>query len=424
MTGLASPEHQTFCHISEYNEDGYRALHAMIASSGRLVLWAPSSVFVKEFSFLKPREFLEYVDEGIIQIVGREPWIMDRAWRDRKAAKDFPGAAWDEAIDSTLRGWCQQDESSGLPENQRRVRTAPPERGKDWAEQHLEEHPELVDTLGGLADDRMKASAEIPPGSLEVAYRNTAVGDRRGFARWILRDAYNNGQAMTYTGPSVPFFLARQDSAFLRLLIKLHAEQEFGKTYQAQRHEESLIGETQLADQLIDLLTYLEQRYDRNPTTLRNFVRDREGRAKLLAWLAEVANQVKQRRPENLRAFLVEELLRRMPRRRPVAILGSTRLSSGAQAGALTLGAGGAGFGILSGIDTANPMGLASFAAGVISLAAGAVPTGENILRRLGIIPLDYDGPQWPFTFAFDRQATSRTYNEMRANLKAMRERR
>jgi len=393
----------------------------MIASSSRLVLWSPSSVFLREYSFLEPREFLSYVDDGIIQVVGREPWITDRNHRNKVAEKRFPGAAWDDLIDSTLRGWCRADENNHVPEQRRRVRTAPPEGGLDWAEQHLDENPGLVETLGSFADDEAKARAEIPPGTLEAARSNTVEGDRRGFAKWILRDAYNHGQAIAYTGRSVPFLLARQDSAFLRLLIKLHAEEEFGRTYRARQYEEELLDQAQLVDQLVDLLGYLKERYDRNPTTLRNFIKDSEGRTKLLAWMAEVANQVKQRKPENLKSYLVDELLKRMPKRRQVAIFGPTRQSSAAQVGALAAGAGGIVSGVLSGIDLANPMGVASFVAGVVSFGAGAMPTGENILRSLGVIPFDFDGPQWPFSFAFDAQATTKTYDEMRANLRAIR---
>jgi hypothetical protein len=394
----------------------------MIASSSRLVLWAPSSAFLKEYSFLEPREFLDYVDEGLVQVTAREPWLLNRERRNRIAEDRFPGAAWDDLVDNTLRGWCKADDNNHVPDLERRVRAAPPEGGLAWADAYLEEHPELLDTLGSFADDQVKANAEIPSGTLEAARTQAQVGDRRTFAQWILRDAYNHGEAIAYTKPQVPFLLGRQDSTFLRLLIRIHAEQEFGKTYRAQDYEKDLARDAQLADQLVGLLKYFEKRYDRNPTTLRKFLKDSEGRARLLSWMVGIANQVKWQKPEDLRNRLVDELLQRMPERRPVWLFGPTRRKSALQSlGLASSGAGEIGQGLLTGIDIHNPLGLASLIVGVGSFMLGAIPTGENILKRLGYVRLDYDGPQWPFSFAYDAPATARTYEEMRANLRAVR---
>ena len=65
---------RTFCHINEYDDWGYRNLRRMIAASDPLVIWAPSSQLLGKSSTTKltPREFLNCVENGAVQVAGRE----------------------------------------------------------------------------------------------------------------------------------------------------------------------------------------------------------------------------------------------------------------------------------------------------------------------------------------------------------------
>ena len=74
----------TFCHISEYNEAGYRLLHRMLAMSQPLILWAPTSAGLEhEQCRIPPPKFIRYVEEGRIRVFGREPWLTSRVFRAR-----------------------------------------------------------------------------------------------------------------------------------------------------------------------------------------------------------------------------------------------------------------------------------------------------------------------------------------------------
>jgi len=74
---------RTFCHISEYGDAGYANLHRLVAASSPLVLWAPSSARIASpVCRLGPTEFVKLVERRTIRVIGREDWIMNRAFRD------------------------------------------------------------------------------------------------------------------------------------------------------------------------------------------------------------------------------------------------------------------------------------------------------------------------------------------------------
>jgi hypothetical protein len=73
-----------FCHISEYREAGYQALHRMLAISQPLNLWAPSSAYSHSpVCKLPPKDFVRYVDDGLIRVFGREECLLDPEHRAR-----------------------------------------------------------------------------------------------------------------------------------------------------------------------------------------------------------------------------------------------------------------------------------------------------------------------------------------------------
>ena len=95
----------TFCVINEYRENGFAHLHRMIASAKPLVLWAPSSVLLNKYYAtgacqINTNDFLWYVENGYVQIMGRQKWLLDPAWRNRKA-KVFEVYKWMETVDAT-----------------------------------------------------------------------------------------------------------------------------------------------------------------------------------------------------------------------------------------------------------------------------------------------------------------------------------
>jgi hypothetical protein len=216
----------TFCHIGEYDEDGYQKLHRMLAMSQPLILWAPtSSQLEHEKCRIPPRAFLEYVEEGRIRVMARKKWLTDPTFRDHlafKADRPYPGARWDKNFDGELKRICEQDAS--YPAEQRHVLVAPEENGWEWAEKYLESNPEQITRWSRVARGK-KPEAKVPTGTLQAAFRY-AGDDPAKFAQAVLRDAYNHGDAIKLSGADVPFLLSATDRRFLDILGETAAPEQ------------------------------------------------------------------------------------------------------------------------------------------------------------------------------------------------------
>ncbi len=165
---------RTFCHLSEYGEEGYAQLHRMLAASAPLVLWAPSTSLLQSRDCLvQPMGFLHYVERGDIRVIGRERWLTSSRYRN---AHSWPGAAWNAEVDDKLAEWAETDKVKPLSE--RKVVVAAEEGGPQAAEQRLQEDPNAEkETWSALV--RADSAGHLPPGVLQSAERQNAAGVRK-----------------------------------------------------------------------------------------------------------------------------------------------------------------------------------------------------------------------------------------------------
>ncbi|HEX8646668.1 MAG TPA: hypothetical protein VF715_07180 [Thermoleophilaceae bacterium] len=375
---------RTFCHVSEYDEWGYRNLHRMIAGSDPLVLWAPSSQLLLHSPACRvgPDEFLEYVERGCVQVVAREDWIEKPR---RRNAHPWDGAAWDQGIDGTLRAMCRED-ANEKDLLKRRVAIAPEATGPEAAKRHLADHPETVEELradleSAARDDR------IPPGTLQAA----RPGERslEEAVEAILKDAFNHAEAIAYTRSESAILLAAQESAFLRYLIGAYArDRDPGApggppTAQLRAYTNKEINEV-----LFELLERLERE---GPVDLPRFMRS-TGREALIEWTRGVAHRLHYEQPEDLRAELSDELRKTLEAGEfPPVLNNPTKLT-------LT---GGLATGIAEAFTSPSLIGLTGLAFGVVEAA-------EWTLKQMGLKKREYTGDQWPFQYAYASGASIR----------------
>jgi len=393
---------QTFCHINEYEEDGFANLHRMIATSEPLVLWAPSSQLLQS-----PRcrvgseEFVEYVGAGRIRIVARREWLFDKEKRD---SMRWPGSRWDPAVDDPIRAIAREDENLSDDE-QKRVLIAPDERGGAYAAAYLEQHPEDARRLSAELTDA-DVRNRLPAGLLGSL--KSGRDDPQALVSRLLRDVFNHGEAIHLAGAEAPFFLAPRESTFLRLLdeslnagVSVPAASATPRAQGAEPPDASLTTEeyADLTREIFEVLTTLDES---RGNSLRGFVAG-AGHAALSTWFRETCAQVQQRSPDYRAGRLIRDLQSRY------------------EAGTLDesfkdVFAGWEG--------RADAAGLASAAAdwavqgtitgfGLTGLAAGLVGAGHGALRALGYTKVGPKKPEWPFLYAFGRRPNRREFNSV-----------
>jgi hypothetical protein len=398
----------TFCHIGEYDKDGYEKLHRMLAMSQPLILWAPtSSQLEDEKCRIPPRAFLDYVEEGRIRVMAREKWLTEPEFRDRlafKADRPYPAARWDKNFDGELKRICEQHASR--PEEERHVLASPKEGGWEWAEKYLESKPEQIARWRRIARSE-KPEDKVPAGTLQAAFRY-AGDDPAKFAQAILRDAYNHGDAIKQSGADVPFLLSATDRRFLDILGETaDPERRSANQSKDRRARAGLaapsaahppIDETsaELARQLLDLLKVFDigapaARRSRN---LARFLHG-DGHRQLVGWLSQLCGYLKQVDAGNLDNAVVVALqadLRGAELPKPLRDM--IRHPVAASAGAIALATT-----VMSYI--VDPTG----ALATTGLLAAAVQGSGGMFRDLGYIPASFAGPQWPFLYTYGSQA-------------------
>ena len=282
MQGPTQPTLTTFCHISDVGEFGYQRLHRMITVSWPLTLWSPSSVLLNSRGCrVTPKEFVKLIEDGVIRIIGREPWILDRTFRNNHP---WPGAKWDSYVEGAIRDIYFKDNLS--PGTGRtRVTVAPSESGKEWAEGFLSEHPEQIAFWSHILNGPRSAE-QIPPGTLDALRRMNA--DAYMAAEYVLRTARNHGKAMLDAGADVDFMLRPADAEFMKVL----ASAQVGDSVSASRvpiPRSSLDDQraSRLAAQLLEILAWLDA--VRGRRSLKKFVKS-GGHAQLASWFASFAS--------------------------------------------------------------------------------------------------------------------------------------
>jgi hypothetical protein len=370
---------RTFCHISEYDEAGYRRLHRMILASDPLVLWAPSSQLLSDSGVCRipPDDFLWLVEEGIVQIIAREQWLDSPSFRD---SHPWPGARWNRRIDGALRRMFRDDERE--PDlRRRRVAGAPDETGPDRARRALEEQPEVASKVLAVLNDRQRRP-EIPPGTLATAAR-TATGDR-GKTEVILRDAFNHAEAIALAEAETAILLSPGGGVFSQLVASAFTQEMEG----AARKSGGLPVEgsvaaavANLAGELVDLLGTLDTV---GPVAdLRSFVQS-PARRELVDWSRAALDALVHRPSEELKEDLALRLKADLEAGRFFSELPGQRFR---EAAALVLA-------ILATLEDPGPLAL-------LGLAFAVYPLLEEGARAQGLADADFSGPQWPFRYVW-----------------------
>jgi hypothetical protein len=381
-------EFPTFCHISEYGENGYGDLHRLLAISQPLNLWAPSSVLIKQVSSISERDFIRYVDKRFIRVIARHEWLTDPGFRN---AHPWPGARWVKKIDDALLDILRDDEC--VEEGQRRVLVAPPERGLDLAEEFLENNPDQVAYWNRASRSRIR---KLPEGVLETAQKR-AGGVPREVAKWILRDAYNHGAALALSRAETPLFLSGEHKRFVQLISA--AQPSSGAQPPAPAPPSSRLTQ-ELSNQLLDVLRHLD--VHAGPRDLDRFLLG-AGRQGLVEWMGDMCALYRDHNPRALDSAVIRQLRGKISGGRLSRPIGDLR----AHPASTVMGAVGLA---QAAVDTIVSPGSSW---GMVGLAAAVYPVGHGLMRQMGWVPSTFTGPQWPFLYAYSSPATKRRMAKM-----------
>lgn len=392
----------------------------MIAMS-QPCLWAPSSVILRsDSSGLSPKAFLQYLEEGYVRVLGRQEWVYDPTWRN---SQRWPGTAWDNRIDGRIKEIC--DEDSSKPKSEQRVAVVSPERGYEWADQYLSEHPEEVARWHSVLRNKSRRQA-IPGGTREAALRD--IDQPAIAARRILRDAYNHGQAISYAEVDAPFLAQFIHRRFMRILAEeppLHGTSTQAQPSGPYADSGRDLGLGELTAQLLELLAQLDihARRRSDPDSLDGFIHG-QGRKELMPWMKNMCIALRGHKPQELNGKLIEQLsyqlgtsnfsgiLRQLLHRKDEVAFG-------------TIGIVGTAYDIQS-----DPQAFLNFLQGsfsnvpdimlLLSVTASAYPLGKGLVRQLGFAPSEFNGPQWPFVYAYGTRAKRKQLKELRYVLDAL----
>jgi len=391
----------TFCHISELGSPGYQDLHRMLAASNPLTLWAPSSVLLRTSGCrISPSQFLDYVNSGHIRIVARRKWLIDREARDTHR---WDGARWDPQVDNEVRRVMEED--LGKERQLRRVVAADDERGLQLAEETVGADPDAVREWERLLSRENEQEAErvIPPGTLQTA-REIGGDDIRRQVVIVLRDAFNHGLAMAESDASVPFLMRAADREFINRISAMHYGPQGVNAPQpaiTPRSQDSELAA--ITAQLVEVLRTIET----DKTDIGRFIGTPE-HAAMVAWVDAICERVKWggATATNMTVAhgLVEELTRSgFP---GLSLAELRRHASIAEKLAAALG--------VVDIEYAlSPLmhGSADLKA-LLGLIASVFPVGHGMLKRVGWVPGQFEGTQWPFLYA-GTEATRRSRDKM-----------
>jgi len=389
----------TFCHISEYGENGYQNLHRMLAMSYPLNLWAPSSVLLRSPACKVPvNDFIGYVESGLIRVSGRQHWLTSSSWR---SAHSWEGARWDGEVDGKLLSFCEEDKTKAV--EQRRVIVAPDEMGWERADDYLDANPTEIDRWCKLA--RSKAGrTKIPAGTLQSALRQPNAAKPRTVAKAILRDAYNHGEAFAESGAETAFLLTPADRQFLKVLATApsHGPASTGVSPSDARRPTPTV--ESLTKQMLDVLQHLDVHApDRAKSgSLDRFLQG-DGHRELVTWFSNLCQLLKDLPPSKLDGKVIAALRRDLRGARFISPLrGLIRHRDESFSGAAGL------ICALAGLvtDPIGPLTLAGFAFGVYRI-------GKGLCRQLGWVPTGYTGQQWPFSYTYDSEATKRLWRRL-----------
>ncbi len=381
----------TFCHISEYGDSGYSKLPALVAVSGTLNLWAPSSTWLG-VSGIQDHEFIQLVEAGYVRVLGREGWLTDPSFRN-SLAHNWEPAQWSPRVDGALYSLLR----AGCPN----VVVAPPERGLARAREIADEDAEAALALL-QAYESGDPSLDVPVGVRQSVER--AGGSPDAIVTWILRDVVNHADAFSLSDARRPVFLSTNpQSEFLRQVIRILDQAQFEPG--ASERPAGIVStrdvdEEQLARQLFELIDSWTHQPSLNIDLLR-FMKGK-GHRVLSDWYDQLLDDVQEDGCANLDGLVARFLTRNVERHTPGGPKSgrSLRLLSGsAEIAGLTTAVASVAF---------DPTGVLSIA----GLGTAAIDSGLGQLERTGWVKPGYEGTQWPFFYMFGSEATARRHDE------------
>jgi hypothetical protein len=395
----------TFNHINDYTEVGFAALDREIASSHPLVVWAPSMAMLEDYHRrevckISPDQFVRYVEQGYVEIIGREWWLRDKSERERRAA-GFPGARWTSYDDRLLNILLNFD---NRPLDQVHVRIVPDETGYQWAAEVLDEESKNADSGARekspiIRDIQgMLRRGEVPAGTAERARR---VDTPEKQAIEVLRDVKNHTDAYIQADGK-GFIMSPEDSRFLQLLERnpnlaavraaAHVTETLPRQVYSAEFEEATLS-------LLERLAHpgLKPRFDQ-------FVGS-EAHRDLVKFTGTMYDDAQIVKLEALGLYIQRELRRKVKDSIPdhswwpkswferMKVMNEWR-SLAVQV-------------------VKDPTGVATLG----GLGLSVIKLMYRSLQRLGMIADDYNGPQWPFLYMFGRRARSKDYSPLLGQL-------
>jgi hypothetical protein len=395
---VTSDRFPTFCHIDQYGDAGYNSIPQMLAMSRPLNLWAPTGIrFFMPGSRVTAKEFVTYVEDGYVRVLGREPWLLDSTFRKPRR---WPESEWFAEFDGPIKQICEEDQHR--PPGERRVLACPPETGWDWADEYLATRSEELGRWSRLS--KLRSGHTLIPS--QIRDRALAHGeDTYLAARQILRDAHNHGQALADSGAEVPFLLSATDVKYLNVIATTPDASNVVPTFTRSALGNPAKPLTAITAQLIELLQVLDIHApsNRDGRRLSKFVRG-DGHKLLVSWIANVCRLMRDINPSTIDGTILTLLRDDLGRAEMTGPI--NELIRRKDEGAVGL------VGIVSmiaGLMT-DPIGVATIA-GVL---AQVYPVGKGLSRQLGFAPANFTGEQWPFLYTYSRRANRKSLKRMR----------
>ncbi len=388
---MSSRSFPTFCHISEFRDQGYPRLDTMICLSSPLTLWAPSLHLVEKHQNEQVNAELlcRLVENGVVRIAAREAWINNGARRRKQAADgEFEGATW-TTYDERIQRIAAEDQNV-RPKRNARVQIADEETGYERAEKFLSEHPEAIERVSRLLKDK-----KVPAGTVERIEQRSLVGFQA--AREVLRDASNHGCAITDTGSEVPF-LSLEYGEFMKLI------NEIDEPLPVTASDRRLRSVREVAEQTLDLLDDLAVFGHQK---LEKFAGSHTHK-KLAEWMAARAEDAKDKNVTDIEALILSSLHRDVDANFPELLTPNLReiYRSGELTEVLSRS-----FELLAtAVHPTDPWHLAGALLVVLRL-------GHGLLVRFNFAPPYYKGMNWPFLYAFGRKPRLMEINDFRSYL-------
>jgi hypothetical protein len=202
-----------FCHITEFGSEGMQSVPAMAILCERVVLWSPSAGFIDEAhargqTGLTSRAVIELVEGYKLRLMGRESWFKDPGHR-AEVEKRFPNAAWVPDYDLPLMAIAEEDKR--FPIRDRRIIMAPPEPGKDHADEVMSAPHKRKHARALVTAEAILADGHLPLG---LQQKLAPAEDHTARLRIVLRDVKNHKEALIGSGSNDVAIMADEANVY------------------------------------------------------------------------------------------------------------------------------------------------------------------------------------------------------------------